>query len=109
MAGCRPISSKVISFFRKNGRARHSAVRTTRTQKVQRQPTKLLENSERSRFRHESFVPVRRSAHVYLGGARGQWGFVVVVVQVRDARFVIAIAAMHKARILRSDTENVQH
>jgi len=54
-------------------------------------------------------VPVRRSAHVYLGGARGQWGFVVVVVQVRDARFVIAIAAMHKARILRSDAENVQH
>jgi hypothetical protein len=75
---------------------------------MQRQPTKLLENSERSRFRHESFVPVRRSARLMLGGARGQWGFVVVLIQVRDARYVIAIAAMHKARILRTETPAVQ-
>ena len=58
--------------------------------------------TQRSRFRHESFVPVRRSAHVYLGGARGR-GLCRCSSSVRDARFVIAIAAMHKARILRSD------
>jgi hypothetical protein len=39
----------------------------------------------------------------------GQWGFVVVLIQVRDAHYVIAIAAMHKARILRSRSRHVQH
>ena len=37
----------------------------------------------------------------------GQWGFVVLLIQVRDARFVIAIAAMHKARILLGEIANV--